>query len=116
AAVLDEGLGWQWESFAEYLNALDASPHAIGIAAQVPHAPLRVFAMGQRGIDPAEVPTDEEIAVMGRLAAEGIEAGALGFSTSRSRNHKASDGRITPTYSAGEAELLGLADAMGAPG
>ena len=116
AAVLDEGLGWEWETFPEYLDALSASPHAIGIAAQVPHAPLRVFAMGERGIDHAEVPTDEEIRLMGRLAAEGIEAGALGFSTSRSRNHKASDGRITPTYSAGDAELLGIADAIGRTG
>ena len=97
AAVLDEGLRWQWESFPEYLDALEASPHAIDVAAQVPHAPLRVFAMGERGIDHAEAPTDDEIRVMGRLAAESIEAGALGFSTSRSRNHKASDGRITPT-------------------
>ena len=116
AAVLDEGLRWQWESFPEYLDALEASPHAIGIAAQVPHAPLRVFAMGERGIDHAEAPTDDEIRVMGRLAAESIEAGALGFTTSRSRNHKASDGRITPTFSAGDAELLGIAEAIGRTG
>jgi N-acyl-D-aspartate/D-glutamate deacylase len=116
AAVLDEGLHWQWESFPEYLDALESSSHAIGIAAQVPHAPLRVFAMGERGIDHSEEPTDDEIRVMGRLAAEGIEAGALGFSTSRSRNHKASDGRITPTFSAGDAELLGIADAIGRTG
>jgi N-acyl-D-aspartate/D-glutamate deacylase len=116
AAVLDEGLGWQWESFPEYLDALDASPHAIGIAAQVPHAPLRVFAMGERGIDHAEAPTGDEIRTMGHLAAESIEAGALGFSTSRSRNHKASDGRITPTFSAGDAELLGIAEAIGRTG
>jgi len=116
AAVLDEGLSWQWESFPQYLDALDASPHVIGIAAQIPHAPLRVFAMGERGIDHAEVPTDDEIGLMGRLAAESIEAGALGFSTSRSRNHKASDGRITPTYSAGDAELLGIAEAIGRTG
>jgi N-acyl-D-aspartate/D-glutamate deacylase len=116
AAVLDEGLSWQWESFPQYLDALDASPHAIGIAAQIPHAPLRVFAMGERGIDHAQVPTDDEIGLMGRLAAESIEAGALGFSTSRSRNHRASDGRITPTYSAGDAELLGIAEAIGRTG
>ena len=116
AAVLDEGLGWQWESFPQYLDALDASSHAIGIAAQIPHAPLRVFAMGERGIDHTEEPTDDEIRLMGRLAAESIEAGALGFSTSRSRNHKASDGRITPTFSAGDAELLGIAEAIGRTG
>jgi N-acyl-D-aspartate/D-glutamate deacylase len=116
AAVLDEGLSWRWESFPEYLDVLEASSHAIDIAAQVPHAPLRVFAMGERGIDHDEAPTDDEIRVMGRLAAESIEAGALGFSTSRSRNHKASDGRITPTFSAGDAELLGIAEAIGRTG
>jgi N-acyl-D-aspartate/D-glutamate deacylase len=116
AAVLDEGLRWRWESFPEYLDVLEASSHAIDIAAQVPHAPLRVFAMGERGIDHDEAPTDDEIRIMGRLAAESIEAGALGFSTSRSRNHKASDGRITPTFSAGDAELLGIAEAIGRTG
>ena len=116
AAVLEEGLGWEWESFPQYLDALDAAPHAIDIAAQVPHAPLRVFAMGERGIDHAEQPTDDEIALMGRVAAEAIEAGAVGFSTSRSQNHTASDGRITPSYSAGEAELLGIAEAIGRTG
>ena len=116
AAVLNEGLGWQWESFPQYLDALESSPHAIGIAAQIPHAPLRVFAMGERGIDHTEKPTEDEIQLMGRMAAESIEAGALGFSTSRSRNHKASDGRITPTYSAGDAELLGIAAAIGRTG
>jgi N-acyl-D-aspartate/D-glutamate deacylase len=116
AAVLEKGLGWQWESFPEYLDALDSAPHAISIAAQVPHAPLRVFAMGERGIDHSEEPTEEEIQVMGSLAAEAIQAGALGFSTSRSKNHKASDGRITPSYSAGDAELLGVAAAIGRTG
>jgi N-acyl-D-aspartate/D-glutamate deacylase len=116
AAVLEQGLGWQWESFPQYLDALDAAPHAIDIAAQVPHAPLRVFAMGERGIDHAEQPTEDEIALMGRLAAEAIAAGAVGFTTSRSQNHKASDGRITPSYSASEAELLAIAEAIGRTG
>ena len=116
ARVLDEGLPWNWESFPEYLDALDAAPHAIDVAAQVPHAPLRVFAMGDRGIDHGAAPTEAEIAAMGRLAAEAIDAGALGFTTSRSKNHRASDGRITPSYSAGEAELLGIADAIGRTG
>jgi N-acyl-D-aspartate/D-glutamate deacylase len=116
ASVLEEGLGWQWESFPQYLDALDAAPHVIDIAAQVPHAPLRVFAMGERGIDHAEQPTQDEITLMGRVAAEAIEAGAVGFSTSRSQNHKASDGRITPSYSASEAELLGIAAAIGRTG
>jgi N-acyl-D-aspartate/D-glutamate deacylase len=116
AAVLEEGLSWSWESFPEYLDALDSVPHAISVGAQLPHAPLRVFAMGERGIDHSEEPTEEEISVMGRLAAEAIEAGALGFSTSRSKNHKASDGRVTPSYSAGDAELLEVAKAIGSTG
>lgn len=116
AAVLEEGLGWEWESFPQYLDALSSVPHAVDVAAQVPHAPLRVFAMGERGIDHAEQPTADEIALMGRLAAEAIESGAVGFSTSRSKNHRASDGRITPSYSASEAELLGIADAIGRTG
>jgi N-acyl-D-aspartate/D-glutamate deacylase len=116
AAVLEEGLSWGWESFPEYLDALDSVPHAISVAAQIPHAPLRVFAMGERGIDHAAEPTEEEVEAMGRLAAEAIEAGALGFSTSRSKNHKASDGRITPSYSAGDRELLGVAEAIGRTG
>jgi N-acyl-D-aspartate/D-glutamate deacylase len=116
AAVLEEGLSWRWESFPEYLDAVDSVPHAISVAAQVPHAPLRVFAMGERGIDHSEEPTEDEIQVMGRLAAQAVEAGALGFSTSRSKNHKASDGRVTPSYSAGDAELLGIAEAIGRTG
>jgi N-acyl-D-aspartate/D-glutamate deacylase len=116
AAVLEEGLSWRWESFPEYLDAVDSVPHAISVGAQIPHAPLRVFAMGERGIDHSEEPSGEEVHLMGRLAAEAIEAGALGFSTSRSKNHRASDGRITPSYSAGDAELLGIAEAIGSTG
>jgi N-acyl-D-aspartate/D-glutamate deacylase len=116
AAVLERGLDWGWQTFPEYLDALAASPHAIDVAAQIPHAALRVFAMDERGIDHAEVPTDEEAATMGRLAAEAVEAGAVGFSSSRSRNHVASDGRITPSFSAGDAELLGIAGAIGRTG
>jgi N-acyl-D-aspartate/D-glutamate deacylase len=116
ASVLEQGLEWGWETFPEYLDALARAPHATDVAAQVPHAALRVFAMGERGIDHAEVPTGEEIATMSRLAAEAIQAGAVGFSSSRSRNHVASDGRITPSFSAGDAELLGIAAAVGRTG
>jgi N-acyl-D-aspartate/D-glutamate deacylase len=116
AAVLEQGLDWRWQTFPEYLDALAASPHAIDVAAQIPHAALRVFAMGERGIDHAEVPTDAEVATMGRLAAEAVAAGAVGFSSSRSRNHVASDGRITPSFSAGDAELLGIVEAVGRTG
>ncbi|MFO0690667.1 MAG: amidohydrolase family protein [Myxococcota bacterium] len=113
AAVLEQGLAWDWQSFPEYLDALAAKRHAIGVVAQVPHAALRVFVMGERGIDHAAVATDDEIARMGALAVEAIEAGAVGFTTSRSRNHVASDGRLTPSFSAGLPELLGIAAAIG---
>jgi N-acyl-D-aspartate/D-glutamate deacylase len=116
AAVLEHGLSWDWQSFPEYLDALAAEPHAIDVAAQVPHAALRVFAMGKRGVDHSEAPTEAEVARMGNLAAEAIEAGAVGFTTSRSRNHVASDGRLTPSFSAGEGELIGIADAIGRTG
>jgi len=115
-AVLEEGLDWRWQTFPEYLDALAAAPHAIEVAAQVPHAALRVFAMGERGIDHSEVPTDAEVDAMGRLAAEAVAAGAVGFSSSRSRNHVASDGRLTPSFSAGDRELLGIARTMGRTG
>ncbi|MEZ4331066.1 MAG: amidohydrolase family protein [Myxococcota bacterium] len=112
-AVLAQGLRWDWQTFPEYLDALEAAPHAIGVVAQVPHASLRVFVMGERGIDHAAVATEDEIERMGRLAVEAIEAGAVGFTTSRSKNHVASDGRLTPSFSAGLPELLGIARAIG---
>ncbi len=116
AAVLERGLEWDWQTFPEYLDALAAAPHAIDVAAQVPHAAVRVFVMGDRGIDHAEAPTDEEAATMGRLVAEAVAAGAVGFSSSRSQNHKASDGRLTPSFSSRMPELLGIVGAMGRTG
>lgn len=113
APVLEEGLDWSWDTFPAFIEAMEKAPHAIDIGVQVPHAALRVFAMGQRGIDHAEKPTEAEIELMGRLAVEAIQAGALGFTTSRSMHHKASDGRITPSFSASDAELLGIAAAIG---
>jgi N-acyl-D-amino-acid deacylase len=116
AAVLGQGLPWGWESFPDYLDAVDRIPHAIDVAAQVPHAALRVYVMGERGADHTEAATAEEIARMGELAADAIRAGAVGFSTSRSRNHRASDGRFTPTLTAATEELVGIADAIGRTG
>ncbi len=115
-AVLEEGIHWGWESFPEYLDVIGGSPRAIDIGAQVPHAALRGYVMGDRGADHHEVPTAAEITRMGELAAEGIRAGALGFSTSRTVAHKSADGRHTPTLTATSDELLGIARAIGATG
>jgi N-acyl-D-aspartate/D-glutamate deacylase len=115
-AALEEGITWGWESFPQYLDVIGRMPRAIDIGAQVPHAALRGYVMGDRGADHLEVPTAAEIAEMGRLAAEAIEAGALGFTTSRTVAHKSVDGRPTPTLTATSDELLGIARAVGATG
>jgi len=115
-SVLREGLSWSWETYPQYLDAIEGIARAIDVATQVPHAALRVYAMGERGIDHSELPTDDEIRRMGELAAEAIDAGALGVSTSRSANHRSSDGRLTPTLTATKAELLGIAAAVGERG
>ncbi|MEM7766392.1 MAG: amidohydrolase family protein [Pseudomonadota bacterium] len=109
--VLAEGLPWDWESFPDYLDSLQNRPFDIDVAAQLPHAALRVFVMGERGAN-REDATDADIAEMRRLAKTAMEAGALGFSTSRTLNHRTSDGQPTPTLTASEAELLGIAQGL----
>jgi N-acyl-D-aspartate/D-glutamate deacylase len=107
-SALHEGLTWDWRSFDEYLNALDRRPHDVDIAAQIPHAALRVYVMGDRAarFEPA---TNDDIARMRRLATEAIRGGALGFSTSRTLNHRTLRGDPTPKLRASEDELLGIA-------
>jgi len=114
-AVLHEGLPWSWETFAEYLDALETVPHDLDFATQACHVPIRLWVMGQRGAD-RERATPTEIAAMGELAAAAIEAGALGFSTSRTKNHKTSKGAFTPSLDAAREELVGIAEAVGATG
>ncbi|HEB88436.1 MAG TPA: D-aminoacylase [Deltaproteobacteria bacterium] len=114
--ALAEGIDWQWESFPEYLDAIDRGKIAIDVLAQVPHGALRVFVMGKRGADHTARPTTTEIETMGRLAREAIAAGAVGFSSSRTRNHRTRDGEYTPSLTAGPEEMLGIARAIGEGG
>ncbi|HVH80182.1 MAG TPA: amidohydrolase family protein, partial [Stellaceae bacterium] len=109
--ALAEGLKWDWESFPDYLDALDRMPRTIDIAAQIPHHPLRVFVMGERGIN-REAATAEDIAAMRRLTAESLRAGAFGFTTSRTYSHKTNDGQLVPGHFAEEQELYGIGQAM----
>ncbi|MEN3299741.1 amidohydrolase family protein [Pseudonocardia sp.] len=113
--ALHEGLAWNWLSFDEYLDALEARPHDVDLATQVPHAALRVHAMGARAAAYEEA-TPEEIALMAKLAKAAVQAGALGFSTSRTLNHKSIDGELTPSYDVGADELVVIAKAVGETG
>jgi len=111
-AALAEGVSFDWESFPEYLDAVEAIPHAIDIGAQMPHSALRTYVMGDRGRDHEEAATDEEIAEMRRLTAEALRAGALGFTTSRTINHRDREGNQIPTLTNAPAELWGISAAL----
>jgi N-acyl-D-aspartate/D-glutamate deacylase len=113
--VLTEGLPWNWESFPDYLDSLAAQAFDVDIGAQLPHAALRVYVMGERGAN-REDATAADIAAMAAIAKRAMEAGALGFSTSRTLNHRTSDGQPTPTLTASEAELTGIAMGLAAAG
>ncbi len=109
--ALHEGLTWDWETFPEYMNAIDAKPHTIDFAVMIPHDPLRVYVMGDRAVfdKPA---TPDEIKAMSDVVREAMEAGACGVSTGRSDFHKTSDGDWTPGSEAGIDELKGIASAL----
>lgn len=113
--VLTEGLEWDWESFPEYLDALAKLPRTIDIAAQVAHHPLRVYAMGERAIA-REQATAEDIETMARLTEEALTAGAVGFTTSRSDQHKTLAGELVPGRYAEHEELIAIGRAMGRAG
>jgi len=113
--ALHEGLTWDWESFPDYLDALDRQRRDIDVAAQLPHGALRLYVMGERGAA-REPATDDEVAEMARLAGEAVDAGAMGFTTSRTRNHRTSRGDWTPTLTAAASELAGIADGLGSVG
>jgi N-acyl-D-amino-acid deacylase len=106
--VMTDGLPWTWETFPEYLDALDAGRRDIDVAAYLPHSPLRVYVMGQRGAD-REPATPEDLARMRALAKEAIEVGALGFASSRFSIHKTESGLPIPSYEAAREEIEEIA-------
>jgi len=110
-SALAEGIPWGWESVADYMAAIGAMPHAIDFLVQVPHDPLRMYVMGERAVA-SEVATDADIAAMRRLLREALEAGAAGFSTGRSDNHRTARGAATPASEVDARELAGIAEAF----
>ncbi len=110
--VLSAGIPWAWESFPDYMDWLSKRNFDVDIGAQLPHAALRVYVMGERGAQPRSGRRAEDNSAMAALASDAVRAGALGFSTSRTLNHRTSTGEYTPTLKAGEDELTAIAGAM----
>jgi N-acyl-D-aspartate/D-glutamate deacylase len=113
--ALAEGMSWNWETFPEYLDALEEMPRTIDVATHVPHGAVRAYVMGERGAA-NEAPTDDEIEQMSAIVEEGLKAGALGFSTSRTVLHRSVDGELVPGTTATKEELVGIGRAMGRTG
>jgi len=109
--VLVEGLPWTWETYPQYMDFLATRSYDMDICGYVPHAPVRVYVMGQRGAD-REAATPEDLRIMSGIVREAVAAGAMGFSTSRTFFHRSSDGNSTPSFEAAEGELMALAGAL----
>ena len=110
--VMTEGLDWDWETFPEYLDKVAAGKRDIDVAAYLPHSPLRVYAMGERGAA-REVATADDLAMMRQLTADAMRAGAIGFATSRLSIHKTADGAAIPTFDTDIAELEAITRTAG---
>lgn len=110
--VLAEGIPWNWETFPEYLDAIDSRQFDMDVAGYVPHAALRVYVMGDRGVN-REAATEQEIQQMCELLGQALDAGAMGIATSRTLFHRSSDGRPIPTLDASNEELQALARVLG---
>ncbi|MFM9851928.1 MAG: N-acyl-D-amino-acid deacylase family protein [Sphingomonadaceae bacterium] len=113
--ALAEGMTWDWETFPQYMDALERLPRTVDVATHVPHGAVRAYVMGERGAN-NEAPTETDIAHMSRIVEEGLRAGALGFSTSRTILHKSVDGVLVPGTTATKEELIGIGRAMGRVG
>ncbi|MFO0349038.1 MAG: N-acyl-D-amino-acid deacylase family protein [Alphaproteobacteria bacterium] len=113
--ALAEGMKWNWETFPEYISALEELPRTIDIGTQVPHGAVRAYVMGDRGAR-NEAPTEADIARMSQIVEEGLRAGALGFSTSRTILHRSIEGELVPGTTATKEELIGIGRAMGRVG
>jgi len=113
--ALSEGMTWDWESFPEYLDALEKMPRAVDVGTHVPHGAVRAYVLGDREM-PGAVPTEEDIARMSDIVEDGIRAGALGFSTSRTVLHRSVDGELVPGTTATAEELIAIGRAMGRVG
>ncbi|MGY6636366.1 MAG: N-acyl-D-amino-acid deacylase family protein [Erythrobacter sp.] len=110
--ALAEGMTWDWETFPEYLDALEKLPRTVDVGTHVPHGAVRAYVLGDRE-QPGAVPTEDDIAQMARIVEEGVLAGALGFSTSRTVLHKSVDGELVPGTTATAEELIAIGKAMG---
>ncbi|MCW1384429.1 D-aminoacylase [Novosphingobium sp. KCTC 2891] len=113
--ALAEGMKWNWETFPEYLDALEAMPRTVDVGTHVPHGAVRAYVLGDRE-KPGAVPTSDDIAKMAEIVADGVRAGALGFSTSRTVLHRAADGEVVPGTTATAEELVEIGRAMGRVG